>query len=231
MTRIIDFETISPVSLNEAKDAVEIIDQSIGINTKLSREWWIIASYVLNRLENGVFTYPISIRKETKPKPDFWIEFDSGSNNLGVEVTYCSVEKYEQALKNCEKLNDGSYPINTSFMKDNVTSYDITNIQLPNEPLHGLPIYGKFAIINTIGCLSKSIEKKIKTYKAFANKYILVIYINLPSKIYIDNDIKRNEILQTLSLHQEWANIFKSIEFIWSNSVVEELVFKVHQVN
>jgi hypothetical protein len=222
----IDFRKLDAFNFYTLQDIVDFIDFVREINStddsKYSREWWTISTYVHFKVINNSYKLPLSIRREKEPKPDFWISFSSNATTIGIETTFCSEEKYEQAKKICETKNDGSYPINTSFMKNDLGNFNESSFQLPSQPLHGMPVYGNYPTIYTTDRIEKSIGKKIETYKALKNKYTLAVYINLPSNINI-HDEKEFEICNALSSHKEWSDTFTDIEIIWSKENVMNL--------
>jgi hypothetical protein len=221
-----DLNTLDTFDFNSLQGTIDFIEFTREINStdgsKHSREWWTISAYVHFKVINNSYKFPLSIRRGNGPKPDFWISFSSNATTIGIETTFCSEEKYEQAKKICENRNDGSYPINTSFMKNNLGNFNESSFQLPSQPLHGMPVYGNYPTIYTIDRIEKSIGKKIETYKAFKNKYTLVVYINLPSNAHI-HDEKEFEICKALSSHKEWSETFTGIEIIWSKENVMKL--------
>jgi len=226
MNTIGDLRTLDAIDFNILQDVTDFISYTIEINTtdesKQSREWWAISAYVHFKVTNNIYNLPLSIRREKEPKPDFWISFPSNANKFGIETTFCSEEKYEQAKKMCEARNDGSYPNNTSFMEDEMGNFDESSIQLPNQPLNGMPIFGNRSTIYSIGKITKSINDKIEKYKDHKNKFSLAVYINLPSNHYIRNE-KEIEICKALSSHKEWVETFTDIEIIWSKENVIKL--------
>lgn len=223
---MVNLQDLNQIEFKRMVDVTDFIEYTREINTigetKNSREWWTISAYSHYNLINGIYGLPLTICRGTTPKPDFWISFKDNVNNLGIETTFCSEQKYEQAKKICKKRNDGSYPINTAFMKNNIGNFDENSFQLPNQPLHGMPIYGNYSKDYTLDRIIKSITKKIETYVDFKNKYILAVYVNLPSNIYIDN-AKKLEICKSLSTHKEWSNTFITINIIWSKDTVFKL--------
>ena len=190
--------------------------------TKYSREWWTIAAYLHFHLLSGRYSFPIVARRGDKPKPDFWIRSGGSPDEQGMETTFCCEEKYEQAKRICRKREDGSYPINTSFMKDEVGHFDDTCIQYRDQPLHGMPTYGNYSTTYAINRISKSINEKVAKYDALQGHFGLVVYVNLPSNIYIDDDDKV-EINRALSGRSRWSSTFNSIEILWSKEDVRSI--------
>lgn len=222
----VDLENLQCIDFKELRELADFIDFTIVCNinneSKLTREWWIICAHSYFKTISGEYSLPIKIRKEKKPKPDFWVHL--GKNELGIETTFCSEEKYEQAKKICTDRNDGSYPINTSFMRDIKSTFDNSYFKYPDQPLHGMPIYGNYSSEYTIRKLIMSIDKKVNIYRKYAGKYALAVYVNLPSNGYI-NDHTKMTLGNRLANNNNWDSVFKSIEIVWSKDMVSKASF------
>lgn len=197
-------------------------DANTHNETKYSREWWTIAAYAYYHLIAGKFVFPLNVRRGESPKPDFWIKANNLSDEFGIETTFCCEEKYEQAKRICKERNDGSYPINTSFMKNDIGHFDESSFQLQNQALHGMPIYGNYSTAYTIDRITKSIDEKIAKYNELRGLFSLVVYVNLPSNVYIEGNDKA-EICKALSAYEEYFKTFKSIEILWSKNDVRAI--------
>lgn len=227
LARIMDLKSLHSIFFENIKSIEAFIESAVEVNSfnesKNSREWWAIAVLIYNKILKNQFPLPITVTKEINSKPDFWVEF--WGEKIGIEITYCSSEKYEQANSICTKRKNGSYPINTSFMKEDVTFFDESSIQLPDSPLRGLRVFGEKPIIYTINCLTLSIKQKIEKYKNLGKEYTLAVYMNLPSKYHIDSDLKRRKIIDSLSMNNALAGYFKSIEIVWGIKIVTQIEF------
>jgi hypothetical protein len=221
-----DFSKIETMHFDRLEEIDDFIETAIDVNTfnesKHSREWWSIAAYVYFHSKTGNLSLPLNLRREKQPKPDFWI-LGSSSEEVGIETTFCCEEKYEQAKSICKARNDGSYPINTSFMKDEIKQFDESCLQLPNQPLHGMPIYGNYSTEYTIDRIVKSINIKTEKYGELRSCFRLIVYVNLPSREYVEATNSRAYICRVLSTHTEWFNTFNSIEILWSKDDVRAI--------
>lgn len=205
------------------RDFIETVrDANTCDETKFSREWWTIAAYAHFHALAKRYSFPLIARRGDEPKPDFWIRSDGSSDEKGLETTFCCEEKYEQAKKICRKRGDGSYPINTSFMKDKVNHFNDTSIQYREQPLHGMPTYGNYSTTYATNKISNSINEKVTKYDTLRGHFGLVVYVNLFSNIYIDEDDKE-AICHALSGRSRWSRTYSSIEILWSKEDVRSV--------
>lgn len=207
-------------SLSEIDQFIEFTREENTLNpTKYSWEWWAGAAYIFFIISNDSSLVPVSLIKSERP--DFIIALPS--QEIKLETTFCTEQRYEQAQRICKKINDGSYPINTMFMRNNDDDYRFDNsfIQNPNDPIYDRT-FGNLSVNYTLRKLDNTIKQKIDSYSEIGREIRLAIYVNLPSKINL-SDRDKNYIKQTLSSNKEYQGTFESIELLWDKNFIVPL--------
>jgi len=206
-------------SLSEIDQFIEFTREENTLNpTKYSWEWWAGAAYIFFIISNDSSLVPVSLIKSERP--DFIISLPS--QEIKLETTFCTEQRYEQAQRECKKKNDGSYPINTSFMENHdIDKYDESFIHNPNDQFYDR-IFGNHSVKYTLRKLNNTIKQKIDSYSEIGREIRLAIYVNLPSKINL-SDRDKNYIKQTLSSNKEYQGTFESIELLWDKNFIVPL--------
>lgn len=231
---MIDYSKITGSQINGLESAqFDSIDEILAFidvlrneNTfsprKESKEWWAAAAFSYYLFANNE-TDSITIAKGNPDPPDFVVT--SQGRKTPIEIVFCVDEDYEKVKAYCRKLNDGSHPINTFFMTQKLGTDWSLAIQQPDKPLRGPAIYGNHGRIFSEQKIIETVDAKIAKYKSRSTAFDLIVYVSLPSNIYVDDE-KKLEIEKSLSSREEWMGIFAAIRILWSKDRIPTLDFE-----
>lgn len=180
-------------------------------------EWLAVIELCSYSCRKDIFRLPIHILKNYSDPPDFVISSEGLA--VRVEIVISVESSYEEAQSYCrDKLKDGSYPSNTSFMypipKDKKSWGSL--FQKSNGPLIGPAVYGDYGRIHTSDCICSTILAKIEKYKDLVIDFDLAVCVKTPSRCYCDELNDRIWVKDDVCKKLEAINPFSRIYLIWS---------------